>query len=324
MRGALICSMLAVVSTASIATSAHAQFVQQHIIAFESSTPTSMKDFLQGNKGSAITLAGELNLAKPPGQKQPAVVLMPGAGGIGAPRHTSGEWARVLNEAGIAAFIVDSFTARKLYVIGEHATLPPLYRVLDAFAALKVLSEHPFIDAGKISVMGFSHGSMAAMYTNIVRFQKMYGGDKKFAAHVSIYGLCGTKFRGDEEMTSPMLIQHGAADDWVPAAPCIDYAERLAKAGKDVRIITYPDAYHAFDSVSIGAMKKLDFTTSAGCRQEETETGDVVSVDTHKPLDLKGKSEACWKKGVQFGSNEAATKKAHEDAIAFLKEKVLK
>ena len=248
-------------------------------------------------------------------------MILPGAGGIGASRHASNEWARALSEASISTFIIDSFTGRKKYLIGDHATVPPVVRVLDAFAALKMLSEHPFVDAGKISVMGLSHGSMGTMYTNLSRFQKQYGNGLKFAAHISIYGICGTKFRGDEDMVSPILIMHGAADDWVPAAPCIEYAERLQKAGKDVRLITYPDAHHVFDLVWAGEVKKLDFTTGAWCRQQETDAGDVVAQDTQKPL---AREDACWRKGVSMGYNEAATKKAHVDAVAFLKEKVLK
>lgn len=305
---------------AAPATSANAQFLQQHIIAVESSTPATIKDFLLGNKGPPVQLAGELRLAKP-GDKQPVVVIVPGAGGIGASRHTSNEWARVLNEAGISTYILDSFTGRKRYQIAEHAALPPAVRIIDAFAALKMLSEHPFVDGSKISIMGFSHGSAAAMYTNLVRFQKQYGNGLKFAAHISIYGLCATQYRSDDEMISPMLLLHGAADDWVPAAPCVEYAERLQKAKKDVRLITYADAHHVFDSPFAKEIKKLDFTASAGCRQEETDAGEVISRDTRKPLT---KEDACWKKGVSFGYNELATKKAHEDVLAFLTKEILK
>lgn len=311
---------LVVLSVTTITTSADAQFVQQHIIAVESSTPASAKDFLLGNKGPPVQLAGELRLAKP-GEKQPVIVIMPGAGGIGASRHTSNEWARTLNEAGISTYILDSFTGRKRYVIGEHAALPPIVRVIDAFGALKMLSEHPFVDGSKISIMGFSHGSAATMYTNLVRFQKQYGNGLKFASHISVYGICATKYRGDDELLSPMLILHGEADDWVPAAPCAEYTERLQKAGKEVRWITYAGAHHVFDSAFSKDLKKLDFTTSAGCRQEETDAGEVISRDTQKPL---ANEDPCRKKGVSFGYNELATKKAHEDVLAFLKKEVLK
>jgi dienelactone hydrolase len=308
------------ISLATLTASAHSQYVQQHLIAVESWTPVSAKEFLQGNKGLSIQLAGELRLARV-GPKQPVVLILPGAGGIGAARHSSNEWSRVLNEAGISTFTLDSFTGRKRYQIAEQAALPPIVRVVDAFAALKVLSEHPLVDQSKISVMGFSHGSAAAMYTNVPRFQAQYGNGLKFASHISLYGICAIKYRGDDELISPMLMLHGAADNWVPAAPCIEYAERLKGVGRNVRLITYADAHHVFDSVSAGAVKKLDFTTSAGCLQEEAEAGDIISRDTGKPL---AKEDACRRKGVSFGYDEPATKKAHEDVIAFLRKKVLK
>ena len=256
-----------------------------------------------------------------PGDKQPVVLILPGAGGIGASRHAPNEWARVLNDAGISTFILDSFTGRKRYQIGEHVALPPIVRVIDAFAALKMLSEHPSIDVSKISVMGFSHGSAATMYTNLVRFQDRYGNGLKFASHISLYGLCATKYRGDQELRSPMLLLHGLADDWVPAAPCIEYVERLQKAGKDVQLITYPDAHHIFDSVSIGELRKMDFTTAGGCLQEEADSGDIVGRGSDKPIAME---DACRKKGVSLGYHEMATKKAHEDVLAFLRAQVLK
>lgn len=310
---------LAALSVATATTSAVAQFVQEHLIPIESSTPASVRDFLQGNKGESVQLAGTLRLARP-GEKQPVVVIMPGAGGIGASRHSPNEWARTLNEAGMSTFILDSFTGRKRYQIGEHATLPPIVRVVDAFAALKALSEHPFVDSGKISVIGFSHGSAATMYTNLVRFQKQYGNGLKFASHISLYGLCATKYLGDDELLSPMLILHGLADDWVPAAPCIEYAERLQKAGRNVRLITYPDAHHVFDSLSAGELKRLDFSTAAGCLQEEAASGEIVGRGSDKPIT---KEDACRKRGVSFGHHELATKKAHEDVLAFLRKEVL-
>jgi dienelactone hydrolase len=186
---------------------------------------------------------------------------------------------------------------------------------MDAFAALKVLSKHPSVDADKIVVMGFSHGSAAALYSNVARFQKYYGDGLKFAANV-----CGVKYHGDEDTVSPLLILHGTDEDWVPFAPCADYAQRLEKSGKEARIIGYPDSYHVFDSPAAGPVRKVNFRTSAGCLLEETE-GGVVSRDTKKPLDG---ADSCWKSGVTLGYNPETTKKAHEDALAFLREKVLK
>ena len=76
--------MLAALS-AAFTTTANAQFMVMQEIAVETSTP-SVDDFLKGNKGESVLIAGHLRLVKsgPPGQvapKQPVVVLMHGAGG---------------------------------------------------------------------------------------------------------------------------------------------------------------------------------------------------------------------------------------------------
>ncbi len=313
---------LAVLS-AGLATNAHAQFAVMQEIAVETSTP-SMDDFLKGNKGEPVLIAGHLRLVKgAPGQvppKQPVVVLMHGAGGQAPWNGYINEWAKVFNEAGVSTFNLDSYSGRGIFDFKSLAKLPAIVRVVDAFAALKVLAKHPSVDAEKVVVMGFSHGSAAALYSNASRFQKYYGDGLKFAANISMYGLCAVKYRGDDDTVSPLLILHGTAEDWVPFAPCDDYAQRLAKAGKDVRIIGYPDSYHVFDSPAAGPVRKMDFKTSAGCLLEETESG-VVSRETQKPLDG---AAPCWKSGVTLGYNPGTAKKAHEDAIAFLKEKVLK
>lgn len=316
--------VLAVLSAVSASNAAHAQFAIMQEIAIESSTP-SVDDFLKGKTGERVLLAGHLRLVRsgPPGQvapKQPVVVLMHGAGGQAPWNGYINEWARVLNEAGVSTFNLDSYAGRGIFDNKSLAQLPAIVRVLDAYAALNVLSKHPSVEPDKIVVMGFSHGSAAALYTNVARLQKMYGNGLKFAANISVYGLCAVKYRGDEETVSPLLILHGTAEDWVPYAPCDDYAKRLAKAGQDVRIIGYPDSYHVFDSPAAGAPRKVEFRTNAGCMLEESDNG-VVSRETNKPLES---TDACWKSGVTLGYNETTTKKAHEDAVAFLKEKVLK
>jgi poly(3-hydroxybutyrate) depolymerase len=64
------------------ATPAEAQFARQEVHPFQSAD-TPAADFLAGKKGAPITLAGYLRAPKASG-KQPTVVLLHGAGGIGA------------------------------------------------------------------------------------------------------------------------------------------------------------------------------------------------------------------------------------------------
>ena len=128
------------------------------------------------------------------------------------------------------------------------------------------------------------------------------------------------QYREDQETASPLLILHGTDENWVPYAPCDDHATWLAKAGKDVRIIGYPNSLHVFDSPAAGEVKKVKFNTSAGSMQEESDQVGVMR-DTHKPLEATNPG---YKPEVTMGYNPETTKQAHADALAWFREKILK
>jgi dienelactone hydrolase len=168
--------------------------------------------------------------------------------------------------------------------------------------------------------MGFSHGASAAMYSGLVRFQKLHGNpDVRYAAHVSLYGLCVTAFNEDEMLDqSPVLMLHGTADDWMPIAPCREYAARLGKAGMNARFIEYPGAYHVFDSPDRREQVKLpQASTVRNCRFVEAEGGSLINVVTRQPASADA---PCIEKGVTIQYNEAAAKKAHDDVLDFLRD----
>lgn len=266
-----------------------------------------------------MTLAGYLRLPKP-NEKNSTVILFHGAGGLGGAGSPVHEWARVMNEAGIGTFAVDSFSGRGIATLAEAGRVSAVSRVVDAYRALGVLSKHPLVDANKIAVMGFSHGGAPALYSSVLRFQKMHGNSgAQFAAHVPVYGNCGTNFHEDEALVArPVLFLHGTADDWVPIGPCREYVARLAKAGVNARLIEYPDAHHVFDGPALREPFKLpQATTSRKCRLVEAEEGRVINAETKQPFSM---SDPCLEKGTTIHYNEAAAKKAHGDVVAFLKE----
>ena len=305
---------IALAALGLITASSHAQFIRHEVLPVETEN-LSVADVLSGTKGTKQMLAGLLRVAKA-GPKQPVVILMHGAGGLGLARSPVDEWSRVLNEAGYSTFAVDGFAGRGINTPADLQRLPTLTRIRDVFAAREVLAKHPLIDPDKIAVMGFSHGGPAALFSNLERFQKQHG-SAKFAAHISMYGVCGTRIHDEEGAVSPVLILHGTAEDWVPFEPCQEYAARLTKAGKNARFIPYEGAYHVFDSPGFGKVRNMpDATTTALCRHEEVE-GGLVNVATKKPF---VPTDACVKKGVTAGLDEAAMLKAHGDVKAFLGE----
>jgi dienelactone hydrolase len=204
-----------VIGVVLLAPVANAQFTRQEVLAFESAMMPA-GDFLTGKKGTPVMLAGYLRLPKS-NEKNSVVVLFHDAGGLGGENGSLNDWSRVLNEAGIATFAVDSFSGRGIATLADAGRVSPVSRVVDAYRALELLSKHPLIDPSKITIMGFSHGGSAALYSSLVRFQKLHGNpDMRFAAHISVYSGCGTTFREDEALDQrPVLLLHGTADNWV-------------------------------------------------------------------------------------------------------------
>jgi dienelactone hydrolase len=227
-----------------------------------------------------------------------------------------------LNEIGIATFAVDSYAGRGLVNYpADPGKISFRTRIVDAYRALEVVAKEPRVDSSRIAVMGFSQGGAAALYSSMARFQKMYGSpDLQFVGHISAYPICNTRFRDEEDVTKPILILHGTADDLTPIAPCREYAERLTKAGKNARVIEYPDAYHQFDAPVYRTAIRAEQAPNPlrRCRLEEGENGAILNIETKQPL---SPSDSCYEKGFTGGFyQEAAANKSHEDVKAFLKQ----
>jgi dienelactone hydrolase len=169
--------------------------------------------------------------------------------------------------------------------------------------------------------MGFSRGGQAALYSSLKRFQKMHGpaADLTFAAYIALYPTCNTSFREDEDVTGPIRILHGAADNYVPVGPCKTYVERLAKAGRDVKLVEYPDAYHVFDGPAFRKPIVVDAAqTTRQCSMSEDAQGQILNRDTQKPFTY---SDVCVQKGVTIAFNEAANAQARAYVREFLAER---
>jgi dienelactone hydrolase len=222
-------------------------------------------------KETPVTLAGDVRLPKA-NEKNPVVILFHSGGGQGGATDAVADWVRILNEAGIATFTIDSFTPRGILSLADVGRPNSLLRVIDAYRALVLLSKHRLIDPDRIVVMGGSHVGTPALYSSLTRFQKLHGNpDLRFAAHIVFYGTCATTYRDDELLTQrPLLVLHGTADNAVSAAACRDYTARLAKAGANVRFIEYPDAQHRFDSPNLQQPVNLPQAPSpVACRYAE-------------------------------------------------------
>ena len=86
-------------------------------------------------------------------------------------------------------------------------------------------------------------------------------------------------------MTKPIRLLHGTADDYVSVVPCRAYVERLSKAGRDIRLIEYPDAHHVFDAPVFKEPRKLETApVTSGCQLSEVDNGVVLNQETKQPF----------------------------------------
>lgn len=274
------------------------------IRAFETLTLTD-RQFLTGDRnGKAVTIAGELRLPRGANAKFPAVVLLHGSGGVGGGPEL---WAKHFNEMGIASFVIDSFSGRGItQTLSNQALLGRFNMILDAYRGADLIGAHPRIDPSRIAVIGFSRGGQSALYSSLTRFQRSWTPRVTFAAHIPLYASCNPTLIGDTDVSAvPIRLHHGAADDYVPVAPCRAYVQRLKAAGRDVQLAEYAGAHHAYDN-PLGPQTPIVVPASQSvraCDLKEEPLGTIINAATNQPFSY---ADPCIQTGPQLGYNEAA------------------
>ena len=285
-------------------------------IGFQTATPSG-DEFLQGVKpAESHVIWGDLEL--PPGRtgRHPAVVLVHGSGGIGTRED---RWADELRQSGAASFVLDSFTGRGIAFTGQNQSqLHSLAMLGDAYRALALLATHPRIDPARIAVMGFSKGSVAALYSAMTRFQRLHGPPGvRFSHHIAFYPPCFTSFIDEEAVTDrPIRLFVGTADDLAPVGRCRPYVERLQRAGADAQLMEYAGAHHQFDIPGDAPPRHVPREQNVSrCVWEERPGGRIVNRDSGQPFGL---DDPCVFRGGTFGSDAAAYRAARDAVKAVL------
>ena len=148
---------------------------------------------------------------------------------------------------------------------------------------------------------------MAAVYSATERFRRMYAPDgASFAAHIGLYAACNVAYRDDDKVgKKPIRLFHGAADDWVLAAPCRDYVTRLRKAGADASLMEFEGAHHAYDSTTLMAPVKLPRAqTARNCLMRENAAGEIVDA---RSGEVSSPEAPCVERGVTIAHDPVAT-----------------
>jgi dienelactone hydrolase len=246
---------------------------------------------LDRSGGQPVELIG-FWFAAPGAAAAPAVVLLHGCGGTydrqGGLSERTREYARLLNDHGMHALVLDSLTPRGekelcTQRIGTRR-VTQANRRLDALAAVEWLAHRPDVDARRVGLMGWSNGGSTLLAALNTRHADVAAAAVKPAFAVAFYPGCESDLKRGFETRTRLLMLVGEADDWTPAAPCHELAR--ATKGTAPEIEGYAGAYHGFDSAAKLRLRK-DVPNGANPGQGVHVGGDAAAYAASRERLLK-------------------------------------
>ena len=265
----------------------------------------------------------------------PAIIILPGSGGINAAREPA--YAKLFNQMGIAAFVVDYYTPRgnadEQHYIRKMLSTTESDIIVDGFSALKLLASHPAINAQKIGVTGYSYGGMVTRFLLDPRLKKIVAPDAPpFAVHMDFYGPCHQTLGEDATTGGAYLAIFGDSDNSVDPAACKAVQNVLRAHGTSVESHMLAGAGHAWESDR--PKKVYDNPYVRGCSFSFDPNSGNPLVDgkpvTESPVDATRGERAfirtsisieapqCIREGYLMGNDPVADKKAKAIMTKFL------
>ncbi len=272
-------------------------------------------------------------------RKAPAMVLLPGSGGVKLGRQML--YADLLLRHNYAVLVVDYYASRN--IDDDRIPYPIMVTnvtefdvVTDAYAALRALNRHPAVDPQRIGVMGFSYGGMATRLAMDSRVRELLAADlPAFRLHVDFYGPCHQDFRTTTTTGAPLLTLRGARDASNDLSACAAQEEQLRAAGSDVGSVIYATAGHSWGN--LGPRSVTNSSYIRGCTVEYDEAGlpsvhGTALIEAATPIDRNtryrlrmdsgGFYVGCLKTGYIVGRNEAVNRAANAQLLGFLSEQL--
>jgi dienelactone hydrolase len=218
----------------------------------------------QSLKDRQALIESGVELHIPEDAEGPAPVVLMFHGCAGPRMAFQRQWAKVMNEQGFAALIVDSTGPRgysreeALATVCEGQALLGQERAGDVLAAYEIVRADQRLDASRVILAGWSHGAWTVMdflTMDMERFSPAgLSGDlapiNGIGGVVLFYPYCGvgTLSRLREwAQRPPSLALIAGSDEVVDGPECAALLEKRASAGYDIQLTVYQDANHVFD-----------------------------------------------------------------------------
>ncbi len=256
-------------------------------VSFPSSSPPTL--FQAARERDAFPVEGRGRLFWPDAEaserRRPAVVLLPGLGGMAESREP--RYGAFLARHGYVALACDTFAERgagEASLLRRALTISETMMAADAFAALRHLAADPRIDPDRIAVVGFSYGGLAAIlcaYRQVADTLAGPGGPR-FCAHASYYGCAVARLADPTTTGAPVAILVGDRDRNVELDHVQAIADDLRRGGSPVELQIYPGVCHQWDGPHEGiervrpSPRRLRLTVGPDGRARDARTGIVV------------------------------------------------
>lgn len=224
-------------------------------IEFNSKTPDHRWALVRGRLGADTPVFGDLLMPASAQGKVPALVFSHGSEGVSSLYFDV--WAKALNAAGYAVFVVNSFKPRneeRVTGATKQLTWNTTANTTDALYALKLLATHPQIDSQRIYHMGWSRGGQSVLDAAWPTYQQhILPLTVKWAGSIAVYPGCNMRYRVDHhsKLPSPLLMLLAEKDEMTLPKPCMELAEELAANGNPVTYKVYAGATHVFDRLNV-------------------------------------------------------------------------
>jgi dienelactone hydrolase len=176
--------------------------------------------------------------------------------GCGGPYDADGrlsrrmrEYAKLLNEHGMHALVLDSLTPRGEKELCTQRTgqrrVTQTQRRRDALGALQWLAARADVDPARLGLMGWSNGGSTVLAATNASHPEVAASAARASRAVAFYPGCVEEQGRGYRPVAPLLLLLGEADDWTPVAPCKALTARTEPPPIEMHV--YTGAYHGFD-----------------------------------------------------------------------------
>jgi len=196
----------------------------------------------------AVTPDGKLFL--PPEAKRtapgPLIIVAPGSLGV-AESHL--QHAESFTDAGIAAFVLDSFGQRSVTsTVANQTQFSFAASAYDVLAAWKVLADLPEIDERRIGAQGHSRGGSAVLMAATRRLAgAVLGAGCGLCGVLAAYPWCGHQFLDPRVGETRVRVLMGDRDEWCSPMQAQAFCHAVRVSGGNATMRLVGKAQHSFD-----------------------------------------------------------------------------